>query len=75
MVQESFEIGCIPPGEAAALVRPLLRLQANSVKISANAPRLLTAFATPDQLDQVRAVLEPGAVARSCAAGGAGQAR
>lgn len=66
-----ISINCLAPGEAASLVRPLLTLPQNSVIVnSGSAARMLTVFATAEQMTRVYALLEqyeqPGSVA--CAA-------
>ena len=58
-VEEAFLLRCLPPGEAAELVRPT-REQASNVQIvlPAHAPRVLRIRATPEQLAEMRALLE-----------------
>jgi hypothetical protein len=70
IVEEVILLRCLSPGEAAELVRPLLRLRSNSVVYSpAHAPRVLKIRATPAQLQNVKSLLEKyeGAGAPSCA--------
>ena len=52
MVEEAFLLHCLSPGEAAELIRPLLRLGTNTIVHSpARAPRVLTIRATPAQME------------------------
>ena len=58
VVEESILLGCLSPGEAAEMVRPLLTLPSNTIVISPErAPRVLTLTATPTQLEEVKAML------------------
>jgi hypothetical protein len=70
MVDEAIVLRCLSPGEAAELIRPLLRLRSNTVVYApAHAPRVLTVRGTPAQLRHVKAVLEKyeGASSPACA--------
>ena len=67
MVEQAFLLRCLAPGEAAELVRPLLGLRTNSVAYSPIAPRVLTVHATPEQLREVRSVLDEHEVPGSAA--------
>lgn len=68
VVEEAFLLRCLSPGEAAELVRPLLGLRTNTVVISPeHAPRVLTIRGTPDQLREVRALLDRYEAAGSAA--------
>ncbi len=70
-VEEAFLLRCLTPGEAAELVRPILSLSTNTVVYSPDhAPRVLTVRATPEQLRNVRSVLErhEGTGSGACAA-------
>lgn len=59
MVEEAFVLRCLAPGQAAALVRPLMRLPQNTVTISPErAPGMITGRGTPDQMQQVRLLLD-----------------
>ncbi|MES2521793.1 MAG: hypothetical protein V4617_03760 [Gemmatimonadota bacterium] len=59
MVDETFLLRCITPGQAAALVRPVLDIPENSVKASPeNSPGVLIIHATPAQMQRVRAMLD-----------------
>jgi hypothetical protein len=72
MVEEAIVLRCLSPGEAAELVRPLLRLRTNTVVYSpTHAPRVLTIRATPAQIQNVRSLLDrrEGAGAPACAPG------
>jgi hypothetical protein len=58
-VEEAILLRCLSPGEAAELIRPLLRDRHASVVISpARAARVLTVRATPEQMQRVRAALD-----------------
>lgn len=70
MVDEAILLRCLAPGEAAALVRPMLQLAGNRVLASpASAPRVLTIHATREQLRQVhdRLASYEGAEGAACA--------
>lgn len=58
MTEQTFQLRCLGPDEAAALVRPLLNLSENTVQTSPRTPRVLTVKGTPEQLRDVRAVLD-----------------
>jgi hypothetical protein len=59
MVEEAILIHCLNPGDAAELIGPLLRLRTNKVVANpSTAPHVLTILGTPQQLDQVRALLQ-----------------
>jgi hypothetical protein len=59
MVEETILLECLDPGEAAALIRPILNLRMNTVVHSpADAPRVLTIRATPQQLQRVKSLLD-----------------
>jgi hypothetical protein len=68
MVEESVPLSCLSPQQAAELIRPHLALPTNTIEISA-APgsRTLNVFATPEQLQKVRSVLDKQDVAGSAA--------
>ena len=58
-VEEAFLLRCLPPGEAAELVRPTRELASNvTILLPAHAPRVLRIRATPEQLAEMRALLE-----------------
>jgi hypothetical protein len=58
MVEETILLDCLEPGEAAALVRPILNLRTNTVVHSlSDAPRALTIRATPAQIQRVKSML------------------
>ena len=67
MVEEAFLLRCLTGAEAATLVRPILAGERTTLLLQARAPRVLTIRATPQQLREVRALLErheaPGAPA------------
>ena len=72
MVEEALLLECLSPGEAAELIRPLLRHPSNTVVASPqHAPRVLTIRGTPTQLRDERSLLQrhetPGTAA--CATG------
>ena len=73
IVEEALLLRCLPAGEAAQLIRPLLRFRENSVVVAAHAPRVLTVRGTAAQLREVRVLLEryERAESPSCAAGAA----
>ena len=59
VVEEAVLLRCLPAGEAAELIRPLLSLPTNTIVNSPEvAPRVLTIRATPEQMQKVRALLE-----------------
>lgn len=58
MTEETFQLRCLGPDEAAALVRPLMNLPENTVQTSPRTPRIVTVKGTPEQLRDVRAVLD-----------------
>jgi bla regulator protein blaR1 len=59
IVEEAILLGCLSPGEAAELIRPLLgRDSSMTVVHSVRAPRVLTVRATPAQLGDVKALLQ-----------------
>jgi hypothetical protein len=59
MVEEAVLLRCLTPGEAAELIRPLLRLPENRIVASPeDAPRVLTVRGTPAQLQQVKSKLD-----------------
>jgi hypothetical protein len=57
-VEEAFLLRCLSGNEAAELVRPLLSREHTTALVRATAPRVLTIRATPEQLREVRALLE-----------------
>ena len=58
-IEESFLLRCLPVGEAAELVRPMLEPNAGMVMASpTSAPRVLRVRTTPDQMPVVRAMLD-----------------
>ena len=57
MVEESIILQCLTPGEAAVLLRPVLRDGASTVTASRTAPRVLTIRARPAGLEQAKQVL------------------
>lgn len=59
-VEQAFLLRCLSPGDAAALVRPIVDPGTTRLRISSRrAPHVLTVrTATKEQMDQVRAVLE-----------------
>ncbi|HJU73674.1 MAG TPA: hypothetical protein VJ717_07995 [Gemmatimonadaceae bacterium] len=67
-VEEAFLLRCISTEQAAELVRPLLTLPANTVVHSPRAPQVLTIRATPQQMQNVRVLLDryEGAGSPSC---------
>jgi hypothetical protein len=72
IVEEAFLLRCLSPGQAAELIRPLLRLAENSVVYSSeHAPRVLTVGATPAQMRDVRSLLDRYEGPAACAAGAA----
>ena len=78
MVDEAILLRCLSPGEAAALVRPLVPLRANAITINpTRAPRILNVHATPAQLRELHALLDryEGAGSAACVAGPAAEAR
>ncbi len=59
MVEQAFLLRCLPPGEAAELMRPVLKRASNAVMFSpVHAPRVLTVRATPEQMGELRALLD-----------------
>ena len=59
MLEEAIVLRCLAPGDAAEVVRPHLRLRANTVAVApAHAPHVLTVRGTPAQLEHVKAVLD-----------------
>jgi hypothetical protein len=66
---EALMLRCLAPGEAAELVRPLLRDRSSTVEYNeARAPRVLTIRGTSDVLQQAKAVLaEHEGAAPACA--------
>jgi hypothetical protein len=58
IIEEAILLRCLTPGEAAELIRPLLRLRSNTIVSAADAPRVLTIRATPAQLQTVKSVLD-----------------
>lgn len=59
MVEETILLDCLEPGEAAALIRPILNLRTNTVVHSlSDAPRVLTIRATPAQIQRVKSLLD-----------------
>lgn len=59
MVEETILLRCLTPGEAGELIRPVLRdHEGRVVARSAEGARTIKIRATPEQLQQVRAILE-----------------
>ena len=57
-VEEALMLRCLTPGEAAELVRPLLRDGQSTVEYNpVHAPRVLTIRGTPDVLERAKALL------------------
>ena len=67
MVEEAILLRCLTGDEAATLVRPLLSGEQATVLVRAKAPRVLTIRATPQQLREVRALLDRHEAAGSSA--------
>jgi hypothetical protein len=70
-VEEAIVLRCLAPGDAAELVRPVLHDHSSSVRISpARAPRVITIRATPERLQQAKAMLDAyeGEGSGTCAA-------
>ena len=59
-VEQAFLLRCLPPGDAAALLRPVVDPATTRLRISSRrAPHVLTVrTATKEQMDEVRAQLE-----------------
>jgi hypothetical protein len=57
-VEQTFMLRCLAPGDAAAVVRPLMNSAASQIVISPHAPHVLTVRTTPDQMQRVRAALD-----------------
>jgi hypothetical protein len=72
LVEETVLLRCLSPGEAAALIRPVLTLRTNGAVLYApeRAERVLIIRATPSQLRRAKAVLEEheGVGSAACAA-------
>jgi hypothetical protein len=58
MIEEAILVRCGSPGEAATLIRPLLRSPTNILTMTPRAPRVLTIRATPEQMQRVKAALD-----------------
>lgn len=68
MLEEAILLRCLPTADALALIRPVLaRAPDTRVHTTAQAPRVLTIRAAPEQIREVRALLdrheEPGSPA------------
>ena len=58
-IEQAFLLRCLPVGEAAELVRPMLEPQSGMIMASpTRAPRVLTVRTTPEQMPVVRALLD-----------------
>jgi len=70
LVEEAILLRCLPPGDAAELVRPLLRDPSSTVTVQPQrAPHVLTVRTTPGQLQQVKEKLaEYESASPTCAA-------
>ena len=56
--EEAIVLRCLAPGEAAELIRPLMRARSSSAEYRpASAPRVLTIRGTPDDLERAKARL------------------
>ena len=56
--EEAFLLRCLPAGEAAELIRPMLG-PTSTVKVSpTSAPRVLSIRSTPEQLTKIGAILD-----------------
>jgi hypothetical protein len=58
IVEEAFVLRCLLPGEAAEVIRPMLEPTATIVISPRQAPRVLTVRTTPDQMSDVRVVVD-----------------
>lgn len=68
MVEETLLLSCLAPQQAAELIRPHLALPTNTIEIpAAPGSRTLNVFATPEQLQEVRSVLDRQDVVGSAA--------
>lgn len=66
--ERAFLLQCLPPGEAAELIRPLLQLPVNTIVHSpARAPRVLRVRGTAEQLQRVQESLDKYEAAGSAA--------
>ena len=58
-IEQSFLLRCLPVGEAAELVRPMLEPKSGLIMASpTRAPRVLSVRTTPEQMPAVRALLD-----------------
>ncbi|HUP88649.1 MAG TPA: hypothetical protein VM100_04850 [Longimicrobiales bacterium] len=58
MEQQALVLRCLTPGDAAALVRPIMTLKTNTILISPErAPHILNVRGTRKQLEDVRSLL------------------
>lgn len=66
MIEKTFLLRCLPAGQAAALIRPVLDLPTNAVTASADG--VLIIHATSAQIEKVQSVLDPyeGAQSPAC---------
>lgn len=58
MSEEAFLLRCLPPGEAAELIRPLLGPTSTVAVSPTRAPRVLTIRSTPEQITRIGALLD-----------------